>query len=337
MSVNLQAQAAVAARDLGKVAVLMGGSSAERQVSLMSGTGVLAALLSQGVDAHAFDPAERELGELKRDGFERVFIALHGRHGEDGTVQGALELLGMPYTGSGVMASSMAMDKVMTKRLWAADGLPTPRWQWLAPTQQQREHLVAVPDALGLPLIVKPPREGSSIGITKVLGLIDLERQMQDAVALAVQFDADVLCEEFIEGIELTCPVLGQGASARALPVIRIDAPEGNYDFQNKYYTDVVRYGIPSGLSAADEAEVQRLTLAAYRSLGCRGWGRADLMQRTDPRNNDGKLFLLEMNTSPGMTSHSLVPMSARAAGISYEQLCLHLLQHARLDSDRGE
>ena len=337
MSVNLPAQAAVAARDLGKVAVLMGGSSAERQISLMSGTGVLAALLSQGVDAHAFDPAERELGELKRDGFERVFIALHGRHGEDGTVQGALELLGLPYTGSGVMASSMAMDKVMSKRLWAADGLPTPRWQWLAPTQQQREHLVAVPDALGLPLIVKPPREGSSIGITKVLGLIDLERQMQDAVALAVQFDADVLCEEFIEGIELTCPVLGQGASARALPVIRIDAPEGNYDFQNKYYTDVVRYGIPSGLSAADEAEVQRLTLAAYRSLGCRGWGRADLMQRTDPRNNDGKLFLLEMNTSPGMTSHSLVPMSARAAGISYEQLCLHLLQHARLDSDRGE
>ena len=333
MSVNLQAQAAVAARDLGKVAVLMGGSSAERQVSLMSGTGVLAALLSQGVDAHAFDPAERELGELKRDGFERVFIALHGRHGEDGTVQGALELLGLPYTGSGVMASSMAMDKVMSKRLWAADGLPTPRWQWLAPTQQQREHLVAVPDALGLPLIVKPPREGSSIGITKVVGY----SQMQDAVALAVQFDADVLCEEFIEGIELTCPVLGQGASARALPVIRIDAPEGNYDFQNKYYTDVVRYGIPSGLSAADEAEVQRLTLAAYRSLGCRGWGRADLMQRTDPRNNDGKLFLLEMNTSPGMTSHSLVPMSARAAGISYEQLCLHLLQHARLDSDRGE
>ena len=333
MSVNLPAQAAVAARDLGKVAVLMGGSSAERQISLMSGTGVLAALLSQGVDAHAFDPAERELGELKRDGFERVFIALHGRHGEDGTVQGALELLGLPYTGSGVMASSMAMDKVMSKRLWAADGLPTPRWQWLAPTQQQREHLVAVPDALGLPLIVKPPREGSSIGITKVVGY----SQMQDAVALAVQFDADVLCEEFIEGIELTCPVLGQGASARALPVIRIDAPEGNYDFQNKYYTDVVRYGIPSGLSAADEAEVQRLTLAAYRSLGCRGWGRADLMQRTDPRNNDGKLFLLEMNTSPGMTSHSLVPMSARAAGISYEQLCLHLLQHARLDSDRGE
>ena len=314
---------------LGKVAVLMGGSSAERPVSLMSGSGVLAALRSQGVDAHAFDPAERDLGELKRDGFNRVFIALHGRHGEDGTVQGALELLGLPYTGSGVMASSMAMDKVMTKRLWAADGLPTPRWQWLSPSQQQRTHVVAVPDALGLPLIVKPPREGSSIGITKVTGY----SQMQDAVALAARYDADVLCEEFIEGIELTCPVLGSGDAARALPVVRIDAPEGKYDFQNKYYTDVVRYGIPSGLSAAEDAEVQRLTLAAYRSLGCRGWGRADLMLR----ERDRKLFLLEMNTSPGMTSHSLVPMSARAVGMSYEQLCVQLLATARLDSDRQE
>lgn len=320
---------------LGRVAVLMGGSSAERPVSLMSGSGVLAALRSQGVDAHAFDPAERDLNELRRDGFHRVFIALHGRHGEDGTVQGALELLGLPYTGSGVMASSVAMDKVMTKRLWAADGLPTPRWVWLQPQRQQREHVVAVPDALGLPLIVKPPREGSSIGITKVTGLIDVERQMQDAVRLAAQFDADVLCEEFIEGIELTCPVLGSGDAARALPVVRIDAPEGKYDFQNKYYTDVVKYGIPSGLSAEEDAEVQRLTLAAYRSLGCRGWGRADLMLRAGPSNNDRKLFLLEMNTSPGMTSHSLVPMSARAAGMSYEQLCVQLLATARLDSDR--
>ena len=317
---------------LGKVAVLTGGSSAERQVSQMSGAGVLAALLSQGVDAHAFDPAERDLSELKRDGFDRVFIALHGRHGEDGTVQGALELLGLPYTGSGVMASSMAMDKVMTKRLWAADGLPTPRWEWLQPEQQQREHVMAVPDALGLPLIVKPPREGSSIGITKVTGY----SQMQDAVTLAARYDADVLCEEFIDGVELTCAVLGEGASARALPVVRIDAPDGNYDFQNKYYTDVVRYGIPSGLAPEEDAEVQRLTLAAYRSLGCRGWGRADLMLRTDPGNNDRKLFLLEMNTSPGMTSHSLVPMSARAAGISYEQLCVQLLAMARLDADRS-
>ena len=316
---------------LGKVAVLMGGSSAERAVSLMSGTGVLAALQSQGVDAHAFDPAERDLGELKREGFQRAFIALHGRHGEDGTVQGALELLGIPYTGSGVMASAVAMDKVMTKRVWSTENLPTPRWVRMASDGQAREQVMAVPDTLGLPLIVKPPREGSSIGITKVSGY----SQMQKAVSLAAQYDADVLCEEFIEGTELTCPVLGQGAQAQALPVVCIQAPDGNYDFQNKYYTDVVKYRIPSGLSAAEEAEVQRLTLAAYRSLGCRGWGRADLMMRTGGKNPDRKLFLLEMNTSPGMTSHSLVPMSARAAGMSYEALCVHLISQARLDSSR--
>jgi D-alanine-D-alanine ligase len=314
--------------NLGKVAVLMGGSSAERPVSLMSGEGVLNALKSQGVDAHAFDPAERELIELKREGFARVFIALHGRHGEDGTVQGALELLGIPYTGSGVMASSIAMDKVMTKRVWVAEGLPTPRWVWLAPDQQAREQVIAVPDQIGLPLIVKPPREGSSIGISKVQGY----SQMQAAVQLAAQYDADVLCEEFIEGIELTCPVLGAGAQARALPVIRIDAPDGNYDFQNKYYTDVVQYRVPSGLAPEVEAEVQRLTVAAYRALGCRGWGRADLMLRA----SDNKPFLLEMNTSPGMTSHSLVPKSAAAAGMPYEALCLHILQGATLDSARN-
>jgi D-alanine-D-alanine ligase len=299
---------------------------------LMSGTGVLAALQSQGVDAQAFDPSQRDIGDLKREGFARAFIALHGRHGEDGTVQGALELLGIPYTGSGVMASSVAMDKVMTKRLWQADGLPTPRWLWLQPQQQTRADVIKVPDELGLPLIVKPPREGSSIGITKVVGY----SQMQDAVSLAAQYDADVLCEEFISGIELTCPVLtqgqGQGATAQALPVVRIDAPEGKYDFQNKYYTDVVKYGIPSGLSASEEAEVQRLTLAAFKSLGCRGWGRADLMLRA----SDRKIFLLEMNTSPGMTGHSLVPMSARAAGMGYEALCLLVLQSASLDSSRG-
>jgi len=326
MKTATQAPGSVA--DLGKVAVLMGGSSAERAVSLMSGTGVLAALRALGVDAHAFDPAERELAELKRESYARAFIALHGRHGEDGTVQGALELLGIPYTGSGVMASAIAMDKVMTKRIWRAEGLPTPAWVWLAGGQPSREDLVAVPDTLGLPLIVKPPREGSSIGITKVQGY----SQMQAAVALSAQYDADVLCEEFVDGIELTCPVLGQGASAQALPVVRIDAPGGNYDFEHKYFSDETGYRCPSGLSPADEAEVQRLTLAAYRTLGCRGWGRADLMQRA----SDGRFFLLEMNTSPGMTGHSLVPMSARVAGISYEQLCLHLLQHASLDSQRG-
>jgi D-alanine-D-alanine ligase len=311
-----------------KVAVLMGGDSAEREVSIMSGTGVLDALRSQGIDAQAFDPAERDLVELKREGFERVFVALHGRHGEDGSVQGALELLMIPYTGSGVMASAIAMDKVMTKRIFVAEGLPTPRWVWLAPERQAREDLVGVPDTLGLPLIVKPPREGSSIGITKVLGY----SQMQDAVALAVRYDADVLCEEFIEGIEVTCAVLGEGPTARALPVIRIDAPDGNYDFEHKYFSDDTGYRCPSGLPAGEEAEVQRLTLAAYRALGCRGWGRADLMIR----GSDRRPFLLEMNTSPGMTGHSLVPMAARAAGISYEQLCVQLLEHASLDSRRA-
>ena len=309
---------------LGKVAVLMGGTSAEREISLLSGNGVLAALRSQGVDAHAFDPAERELVELKREGYARCFVALHGRHGEDGTVQGALELLGIPYTGSGVMASAIAMDKVMTKRVWLAEGLPTPRYVSLPREQQGREHLRVVPDELGLPLIVKPPHEGSSIGVTKVVGY----SQMQDAVALAAKYDAEVLCEEFIDGDELTCPVLGRGDDAVALPIIRIVAPDGAYDYQNKYFTDVVNYIVPSGLPADEEAAIRALVLRAYRTLGCRGWGRADLMLRA----SDRKPFLLEMNTSPGMTGHSLVPMSARAAGIGYEQLCLRVLRDAALD-----
>ncbi len=310
---------------LGKVAVLMGGSSAERDVSIMSGTGVLGALRSRGVDAHEFDPSKRPLVDLQREGFSRCFIALHGRHGEDGTVQGALELLGIPYTGSGVMASSVAMDKVMTKRIWVADGLPTPRYARLAFDQQTLEQVRAVPDVLGLPLIVKPPREGSSIGVTKVKGY----SEMQEAVKLAAGYDADVLCEEFIEGEEVTCAVLGTGQYARALPVVRIAAPDGAYDYQNKYFTDDVKYHCPSGLPPELESEIQHLSLAAYRTLGCRGWGRADLMIRA----SDRKPFLLEMNTSPGMTSHSLVPMSARAAGISYEDLCLEVLASATLDS----
>ena len=314
---------------MGKVAVLMGGTSAEREVSLMSGSGVLAALRAQGVDAQPFDPSLRELAELKHEGFARVFIALHGRHGEDGTVQGALELLSIPYTGSGVLASAIALDKVMTKRVWLAEGLPTPRWLCLDARNPQREAQRAVPDRLGLPLIVKPLREGSSIGVSKVLGY----SQMSDALALAARYDREALCEEFIEGIELTCPVLGSGETARALPVVRIDAPDGNYDFEHKYFSDQTGYRCPSGLSSAEEAEVQRLTLAASRALGCRGWGRVDLMQRSAGASADGRFYLLEMNTSPGMTSHSLVPISARGAGISYEALCLLLLQQASLDS----
>ncbi|RZI66491.1 MAG: D-alanine--D-alanine ligase [Variovorax sp.] len=313
-------------QQLGKVAVLFGGTSAEREISILSGTGVLEALRSRGVDAHAFDPAERDLVELKREGFARCFIALHGRHGEDGTVQGALELLGIPYTGSGVMASSVAMDKVMTKRLWLADGLPTPKYVRLAADQQSREQIRAVPDVLGLPLIVKPPREGSSIGVTKVAGY----SEMQDAVALSAKYDADVLCEEFIEGEEVTCAVLGHGLDAVALPVVRIAAPAGAYDYQNKYFTDDVKYHCPSGLPEAEEKEIQRLTLAAYRTLGCRGWGRSDVMIRA----SDRKPFLLELNTSPGMTTHSLVPMSARAIGIAYEDLCVRVLASAALDSE---
>jgi D-alanine-D-alanine ligase len=317
---------------LGKVAVLMGGDSAEREVSLMSGAGVLAALRAVGVDAHPFDPAERALGELKAEGCTRAFVALHGRHGEDGTVQGALELLGIPYTGSGVLASALAIDKTTTKRLWAAEGLATPRWVLLRGAELEPGSIDAAAEAaataLGLPLIVKPPREGSSIGVTRV----DRPEQLPAAVRAAAGHDSEVLCEECIVGDELTCAVLGEADAAEALPVIRICAPGGDYDYRHKYFTDDVRYLVPSGLPPAEEDEVRRLTLAAYRALGCRGWGRADLMLRA----SDRRPFLLEMNTSPGMTGHSLVPMAARAAGLSYEQLCLRVLAAARLDTPPG-
>lgn len=313
--------------NFGKVAVLMGGLSAEREVSLMSGNGVLKALRSRGVDAHAFDPAERDLSELKEDGFERCFIALHGRFGEDGTVQGALELLGIPYTGSGVMASSMAIDKVMTKRVMISEGLPTPQYRLLRRGTYGAADIAALPDALGLPLIVKPAREGSSIGLTKVT-----ERSaMAGAVAQAEKLDADVLCEQFISGDEVTCPVLGTGSGARALPVIRIVAPDGNYDYQNKYFTDSTQYLVPCGLPEGEEAVIQQLVLDTFRILNCRGWARADVMIDKATR----KPYLLEINTSPGMTGHSLVPMSARAAGISYEDLCIEVLKTASLDHQK--
>ena len=308
----------------GKVAVLMGGVSAEREISLLSGNGVLRALRSRGVDAHAFDPAERDLVELKKEGFARCFIALHGRFGEDGTVQGALELLGIPYTGSGVMASSLAIDKVMTKRLLLSENLPTPRYVLLRRGGYGGADVAAIPDVLGLPLIVKPAREGSSLGLTKVANRAD----MAAAVALAETMDADILCEQFISGDEVTCPVLGTGGLARALPVIRIVAPEGNYDYQNKYFTDTTQYLVPCGLPAGEEDAIQQLVLRAYRTLNCRGWARADVMIDQATR----KPYLLEINTSPGMTGHSLVPMSARAAGMSYEDLCIEVLKTAALD-----
>lgn len=314
-------------KDLGKVAVLMGGHSAEREVSLMSGTGVLQALQSRGVDAHAFDPAERDLSDLKREGFARCFIALHGRFGEDGTVQGALEMLGIPYTGSGVMASAIAIDKVMTKRVWLAEGIATPRYTLLRRGAYDSQQVIRVPDDLGLPVIVKPAREGSSIGVFKV----EDPSQMQAAVDAAAALDADVLCEQFVSGDEVTCPVLGTGDTARALPVIRIVAPAGNYDYQNKYFTDDTQYLVPCGLPAGEEVAIQALVLKAYRVLDCRGWGRIDVMIDAATREPS----LLEINTSPGMTGHSLVPMSARAAGISYEDLCLLLLADAGLDQQK--
>ena len=308
----------------GKVAVLMGGQSAEREISLMSGSGVLAALLSRGVDAHAFDPAVQGMGELKAAGFDRCFITLHGRFGEDGTVQGALELLGIPYTGSGVMASSIAIDKVMTKRVLLAECLPTPQHVLLKRGVYAALDVKAALEKLGLPLIVKPAREGSSIGLTKVTAA----PQMAAAVEQAAQLDADILCEQFIDGDEVTCPVLGTGSQAYALPVIRIAAEDGNYDYQNKYFTDTTQYLVPCGLPEGEEAAIQALVLQAYRTLNCRGWARADVMIDKLTR----KPYLLEVNTSPGMTSHSLVPMSARAAGISYEDLCIEILKTAALD-----
>ena len=298
----------------GKVAVLYGGSSAEREVSIMSGTAVLAALRAAGVDAHAFDPAERELHLLKSEGFARAFIALHGGAGEDGTIQGALRLLGIPYTGSGVMASALAMDKWRTKMVWLANGLPTPRYVILDADSDWD----AVAAELGLPIFVKPVHEGSSMGATKVTEA----GQLHAAWALAARFDRLVIAEEFISGAELTVPFLDEDV----LPVVRIVAPDGNYDYQNKYFTDDTRYDCPSGLAPDCEARLQAIVMKAARVLGCTGWGRADLIL-----TEDGRPYLLEMNTVPGMTGHSLVPMSASVAGIDFQALCVRILAGARL------
>ena len=238
-----------ASHHFGKVAVLMGGQSAEREISFMSGQGVLTALKSQGVDAHAFDPAERHLSDLQQEGFQRCFIALHGRFGEDGTVQGALELLGIPYTGSGVMASSIAIDKTMTKRVWLSENVPTPRYVLLKQNDMGPDAQARVLQSLGLPLIVKPAREGSSIGVTKVTQASQLLHALEEAA----QCDDEILCEQFISGDEVTCPILGEGDAAKALPVIRIIAPAGNYDYQHKYFTDDTQYLVPSGLPEAEE------------------------------------------------------------------------------------
>ena len=314
------------AKALGKVGVLFGGRSAEREISLISGNGVLQALKSKGIDAHAFDPAERSLAELAAEQFDRVFIALHGRYGEDGTLQGALELLGIPYTGSGVMASSVGMDKITTKIVWLAAGVPTPKYITIgAEADVDAAGIVA---ALGLPLIVKPPLEGSTIGITKVTDAAGL----QAAVDLARQYDKAVLVEQFIQGREFSVPVLGSGPTARALPIVEIVAPEGNYDYQNKYFTDDTKYHCPAPLDAATTVAIQAHVVNAYRALGCEGWSRIDVLLRA----SDNAPFLLEVNTSPGMTTHSLVPMAARAEGTSYEDLCVDILRSASLKAGRA-
>ncbi len=311
-------------KEFGKVGVLFGGRSAEREVSLMSGAGVLKALQDKGVDAHGFDPAERSLAELAAEKFDRVFIALHGRYGEDGTLQGVLEQLGIPYTGSGVMASAIGMDKVMTKRIWLNYGLPTPCFAVLDSKAASAEELRKLPDDLGLPLMLKAPHEGSTIGIAKVTSAAEV----QGGFDLCAKYDDAVLAEEFIVGRELTVPVLGAGRSTRALPIVEIRAPQGNYDYQNKYFSDDTKYLCPAPLDASLAQRIQEIAVRAFNAVGCSGWARVDFMLRA----SDNEPFLLEINTSPGMTGHSLVPMSAKAAGVSYEDLCVEILRSADLD-----
>ncbi|WP_229008538.1 D-alanine--D-alanine ligase [Methylophilus sp. Leaf408] len=297
-----------AQQKFGKVAVLFGGRSGEREVSLKSGSAVLAALQRQGVDAHAFDPATQELSALK--GYDRAFIALHGRFGEDGTIQGALELMDIPYTGSGVMASALGMDKWRTKLLWTAAGVVTPDFV-LMDESTTTEEVVAT---LGLPVFVKPANEGSSIGVSKVKQTAELAA----AYTLAKASDPLVIAEQFVGGGEYTVGILGD----TALPVIRIVPKNEYYDYEAKYLRDDTEYRCPSGLSAAQEAQIQAEALQAFRVLGCSGWGRVDFLM-----DEAGKHYFLEVNTSPGMTDHSLVPMAAKAAGLDFDALVINILQ----------
>lgn len=301
-------------KQFGKVAVMMGGSSAEREVSLMSGNGVLAALRSKGVDAHPFDPAEKPLGALKDEGFARVFNILHGPFGEDGTLQGALEALGMPYTGCGVMASAICMDKWRTKLLWKGAGLPIPAFALLSDDSD----FDAIEQQLGLPIFVKPSTEGSSIGVTKVKTHGGLKAAYEEAR----QYDSIVIAEQFIGGGEYTCAVI----DGQAYPTIKIEPATEYYDYQAKYFRDDTVYRCPSGLSDVLEARARSLALQAFKVLGCQGWARIDFLM-----DEQGGIYLLEANTNPGMTSHSLVPMAARAEGLSYEDLCVKVLAAAHV------
>lgn len=297
-------------RDVGKVAVLLGGRSAEREISLRSGQAVLAALQRSKVNAHAFDPAGQPLENLLQQGFDRAFIALHGRYGEDGSVQGALELMELPYTGSGILASALAMDKWRTKMIWQAAGIDTPDYIMLDAGSSFRD----VADRLGLPLIIKPAREGSTLGLNKV----DNEQDFLSAYQAAAEYDSLVLAEQFIQGIELTAAILDN----MPLPLVRIDVAEGLYDYQAKYFSESTRYTCPSGLSAALTTRIQEQALYAHQILGCTGWSRVDLIL-----DENEQPFFLETNTSPGMTDHSLVPMAAKAAGISFDELVVQILE----------
>lgn len=297
----------------GKVAVLFGGTSAEREVSLKSGRAVLEALQRQGVDAHGVDVVDSSVLEtLRKGGFARVFIVLHGRGGEDGVIQGALETLGLPYTGSGVLGSALGMDKVRTKQIWLAAGLPTPKFLVL----ESEGDLARVEPELGFPVMIKPAHEGSSIGMNKVERAADLHA----AWKTAMQYDRAVLAECWITGREYTASMLGE----QALPLIRLETSHAFYDYQAKYFADDTRYHCPCGLPEADELQLRVLAQRAFRAVGASGWGRVDFMC-----DHNGEPYLIEVNTVPGMTDHSLVPMAARAAGIDFDALVLRILEQS--------
>lgn len=299
-------------QDVGRVVVLLGGDSAEREVSLKSGAAVLAALVRSGVEAIGYDPAEGGLVGLEALAPDRVFIALHGRGGEDGTLQGALELLGIPYTGSGVLASALGMDKQRTKLIWQALGLPTPESVMLGPEADWS----AVVKRLGLPLIVKPVHEGSTLGIS----IVDSRDALEAAYHDAARFDARVMAERFVRGEEYTVSLL----AGDVLPAIRVEVPSGFYDYEAKYLSDETRYHLPCGLSDAQEADLAALCRAAFEAIGAEGWGRVDVM-----RDGKGRFWLIEVNTVPGMTDHSLVPQAAAHAGIDFDALVLRILATA--------
>lgn len=308
----------------GRVGVLFGGRSSERDISILSGTAVLRALRQCGVDAHGFDPASHSLAQLESAGFDRMFLVLHGRFGEDGAMQGVLEILRIPYTGSGVQASAIAIDKITAKKIWESVGLPTPAWA----AHCRGEALAPDLARLGKDLVVKPVSEGSTFGVTKLAAADRLA--LEGAIATALQFDSRALIEEQIRGRELTCAVLGEGRNAHALPLVEIRAPDANYDYQNKYFNDATQYLCPAPLDAALSRQISELCVRAYRAIGARGWGRIDVMLREE--GGIERPYLLELNTAPGMTDHSLVPMAARAAGLSFADLVLQILGEARLE-----